>query len=91
MAASMALIRKIQRVYNANVLAVQCDYEKGFGDNLIDITEEFGMLSEPAPVGTKEPNGLTERAGGVLTQRVRAMRIQTCNSVSRERKLLCIC
>jgi hypothetical protein len=33
------------------------------------------MLYEPAPAGTKEPNGLIERAGGVLTQRARAMRI----------------
>ena len=33
------------------------------------------MLYEPAPAGTKELNGLIERAGGVLTQRARAMRI----------------
>jgi hypothetical protein len=33
------------------------------------------MLYEPAPAATKEPNGLIERAGGVLTQRARAMRI----------------
>lgn len=71
----MALIRKIQRVYNADVVAVRCDNEKGFGNDLIDTTEELGMLYEPAPAGTKEPNGLIERAGGVLTQRARAMRI----------------
>jgi hypothetical protein len=33
------------------------------------------MLYEPSPLGTKEPNGLIERAGRVLTQRARAMRI----------------
>jgi hypothetical protein len=33
------------------------------------------MLYELAPAGTKELNGLIERAGGVLTQRARAMRI----------------
>jgi hypothetical protein len=71
----MALIRRIQRVYNADVVAVRCDNEKGFGNDLIDITEELGMLYEPAPPGTKEPNGLIERAGGVLTQRARAMLI----------------
>jgi hypothetical protein len=71
----MALIRKIQRVYNADVVAVRCDNEKGFGNDLINTTEELGMLYEPAPPGTKEPNGLIERAGGVLTQRARAMRI----------------
>jgi hypothetical protein len=62
-------------VYNADVVVIRCDNEKGFGKDLIDITEELGMLYEPAPAGTKEPNGLIERAGGVLTQRARAMRI----------------
>jgi hypothetical protein len=71
----MALIRRIQRVYNADVVAIRCDNEKGFGNDLINTTEELGMLYEPAPPGTKEPNGLIERAGGVLTQRARAMRI----------------
>jgi hypothetical protein len=71
----MALIRKIQRVYNADVVAIRSDNEKGFGNDLINTTEELGMLYEPAPAGTKEPNGLIERARGVLTQRARAMRI----------------
>ena len=71
----MSLIRKIQRVYKADVVAIRCDNEKGFGNDLINTTEELGMLYEPAPPYTKEPNGLIERAGGVLTQRARAMRI----------------
>jgi hypothetical protein len=62
-------------VYNANVVAIRCDNKKGFRNNLIDITEELGMLYELALPGTKEPNGLIERAGGTLTQRARAMRI----------------
>jgi hypothetical protein len=33
------------------------------------------MLYKPASHGTKEPNGHTERAGGVPTQRACAMRI----------------
>jgi hypothetical protein len=32
------------------------------------------MLYKLAPASTKEPNGLIKRAGGVLTQRARAMR-----------------
>lgn len=71
----MSLVRRIQRVYDADVVAVRCDNEKGFGNDLINTTEELGMLYEPAPAGTKEPNGLIERAGGVLTQRARAMRL----------------
>jgi hypothetical protein len=63
----MALIRKIQRVYNADVVAIRSDNEKGFGNNLINTTEELGMLYEPAPARTKEPNRLIKRVGGVLT------------------------
>ncbi|KAF2203371.1 hypothetical protein GQ43DRAFT_447482 [Delitschia confertaspora ATCC 74209] len=44
----MALVGKIQHVYNAD---------------------------EPTLAGTKEPDGPIDRAGGVLTQRARAMRI----------------
>jgi hypothetical protein len=54
----MALISRIQRVYNADLVAIRCDNEKGFGNDLINTTEELGILYEPAPVGTKEPNGL---------------------------------
>jgi hypothetical protein len=71
----MALIRKIQRVYNADIVAIQCNNEKGFGNDLINTTEELGMLYEPAPAITKEQNGHIERASGVLTQRARAMRM----------------
>jgi hypothetical protein len=71
----MALIRRIQRVHNADVVAIQCDNKKGFGNDLINTTEELGMLYEPAPASTKEPNGLIECAGGVVTQRACAMRI----------------
>jgi hypothetical protein len=71
----MALIRWIQRVYNADVVAIRCDNEKGFSNDLINITEELGMLYKPALAGIKELNRLIKRAGGVLTQRARAMRI----------------
>ncbi|KAK1912620.1 hypothetical protein P3342_004556 [Pyrenophora teres f. teres] len=73
----MYLIRRIQRVYNADVVAIRCDNEAGFGNDLINMTEELGILYESAPPGTKEPNGLVERAGGVLTQRARAMRLHS--------------
>ncbi|KAK1918636.1 hypothetical protein P3342_001685 [Pyrenophora teres f. teres] len=73
----MSLIRRIQRVYNADVVAIRCDNEAGFGNDLINMTEELGILYESAPPGTKEPNGLVERAGGVLTQRARAMRLHS--------------
>jgi hypothetical protein len=54
-------------VYNADVISVRCDNEKGCGNDLINISEELGMLYEPVPAGTKEPNGLIERADGVVT------------------------
>jgi hypothetical protein len=53
-----ALISRIQRVYNADLVAIRCDNEKGFGNVLINTTEELGILYEPAPAGTKGPNGL---------------------------------
>jgi hypothetical protein len=65
----------IQRVYNADVVAIRCENEKGFDNDLISTTEELRILYEPAPPGTKEPNRLIERAGGGFTQRARAMRI----------------
>ena len=71
----MALIRKIQRAYSADAVAARCDNEQRFGNDLVYTIEELGMLYESAPVGTKEPNGLVERAGGLLTQRARAMRM----------------
>jgi hypothetical protein len=71
----MALICRIQRVHDADVIAIRCDNKKGFGNDLINTTEELGMLYELAPADTKEPNGLIKRVGGVLTQRARAMRI----------------
>jgi hypothetical protein len=54
-------------VYNANVVAIQCDNEKGFGNNLINTTKELGMLYELALARTKKLNKLIKRAGGVLT------------------------
>jgi len=71
----MALIRKTQRVYNAGVVAIRSDNKKGFSNDLINITEELGMLYEPALASAKELNGLIKRVGGVLTQRAHAMRI----------------
>jgi hypothetical protein len=50
----MALIRRIQRVYNADVVAIRYDNEKKFGNDLINSTEELGMLYEPAPAHTKD-------------------------------------
>jgi hypothetical protein len=64
----MAVICRIQRVYNANVIAIRCDNKKGFGNDLINIIKELGMLYELALPNIKELNGLIKRIGGVLTQ-----------------------
>jgi hypothetical protein len=71
----MALIRRIQRVYNADVVAIRCDNEKGFSNNLINTIEDLGILYEPALLSIKELNRLIKRVGRVLIQRARAMRI----------------
>jgi hypothetical protein len=40
----MALLHQIQRVHDADVVAIRCDNEKGFGNNLINTTEKLRML-----------------------------------------------
>jgi hypothetical protein len=50
------------------VIAIRCDNKKGFGNDLINIIKELGMLYELALPNIKELNGLIKRIGGVLTQ-----------------------
>ncbi|KAI0992162.1 hypothetical protein K3495_g16024, partial [Podosphaera aphanis] len=71
-----SIIRKIQRNYNADVCVIRSDNERGFGNDLINLCSELGIIFEPAVRATPEQNGLAERAGGTLTARARAMRIQ---------------
>jgi hypothetical protein len=69
-----SLIAKIQRVYHATPVYIRMDGERGFGDEYSELVNHLGLMYERIPRHTKEPNGLAERAGGVLTMRARAMR-----------------
>ncbi|KAI0991441.1 hypothetical protein K3495_g16746, partial [Podosphaera aphanis] len=71
-----SVIRKIQRIFNSDVHVIRSDNERGFGNELIELCAELGIIFEPAAVATPEQNGLAERAGATLTSRARAMRLQ---------------
>lgn len=69
------LIARIQRIYKGVPIYIRMDGERGFGDDFLELVNTLGLIYEKAPKHTKEPAGLPERAGGVLTIRARAMRI----------------
>lgn len=71
-----SLIRKIQRLYNADVCIIRSDNERGFGNDLVNLCTELGIVYETAVKATPEQNGLAERSGGVLTARARALCLQ---------------
>ncbi|KAI0997602.1 hypothetical protein K3495_g10584 [Podosphaera aphanis] len=71
-----SVIRKIGRVFDADVCCIRSDNEQGFGNDLVDLCAELGIILETTTKYTPEQNGLAERAGGTLTLRARAMRIQ---------------
>lgn len=48
-----------------------------WGSPFRDLTAEYGLIIDRAPVGTKEPNGNAERSGGVISHRARAIRIES--------------
>lgn len=71
----MALVRKIQRVFNHDVIMVHTDGERGFGNDLIDICKALGIVLELTPPAHSEQNGLIEGHNRVVTLRARALRI----------------
>jgi transposase InsO family protein len=72
----MALIRKIQRVFNYDVIAIHTDSECGFGNDLFDMCTRLGIMLEITPPEHSEQNGLIESYNHVVTLRARAIRIE---------------
>ena len=70
-----SVIRKAQRVFDADRCIIRSDNERGFGNELVELCLELGIVFETAAVAAPEQNGLAERAGGILTRRARAMRL----------------
>lgn len=69
------LIARIERQFGRTVKVIHLDGERGFGYSLDDFAREEGIRIERTPKATHEPNGLIERANGVITTRARALRI----------------
>ncbi|KAI6245916.1 hypothetical protein HI914_05941 [Erysiphe necator] len=71
-----SVMRKIQRLFSADVCFIRFDNKSGFGNDLFDLSSELGITYETAVKATPEQKRLAERAGALLTARARAMRIQ---------------
>src|SRR5579862_7303076 len=65
----MALIRKIQRVFNYDVIAVHIDGECGFGNDLSNMCAKLGIMPEITPPERSEQNGLIKSHNRVVKSR----------------------
>jgi Reverse transcriptase (RNA-dependent DNA polymerase)/Pol polyprotein, beta-barrel domain len=71
------VVTLIERQYKLQVCILKGDNEPGIvkDDNFTAWRNDKGILLEPAPSSTKEPVGHIERAGGVIKDIARAMKI----------------
>jgi hypothetical protein len=72
----MALVHKIQYVFNFDVTVIHVDEECGFGNDLSDICSQLGIIYELTPPEHSEQNGPIKSHNRVVTLRARAMRIE---------------
>jgi hypothetical protein len=75
----MALVRRIQRVYNADVVAIRYDNEKGFGNDLINTTEE------PQLAQRSRMDSLSAQAESSLSELVLCVYTPICQRTYRTR------
>ena len=68
-------IKIIQTRYNGKVVFFRTDGERSLGKDFEDLITELGISYEPSAPNTPEQNGHSERKGGVLSMKARAMRI----------------
>ena len=76
--ASAILIQAINTIetrYSQKVAFIRSDGEKSLGDDFSDMLAEKGISFEPAAPDTQAQNGHSERKGGVLLVKARALRI----------------
>lgn len=69
------VIRKINRILDADVCVIRSDNERGFGNDLIELCTEVGIIFETLASTTPEQNGLVERVGGTLTPKAHVTRV----------------
>ena len=74
------IIRKglniIRTRFNSKVVFFRSDGERALGKEFDDMISELGITYEPSAPYTPEQNGHSERKGGLLAMKARAMRIE---------------
>lgn len=61
--------------FNAKVVFFRSDTEASLGKEFDDIISQFGITHEPSAPYTPQQNGHSERLGGILMMKARALRI----------------
>jgi hypothetical protein len=72
----IALICKIQCVFNYDIIAIHTDSEREFGNDLSDLYIQLGIMLETTPPDHSEQNCLIESHNRVVTLRARAIWIE---------------
>ena len=70
---SFATMAKNQ--WNLTICRIRRDNDVAFGNAYDDWVEEAGIIDEPTPVYTHQPNGRAERSGGVIQPKALAMQL----------------
>jgi hypothetical protein len=70
---SFAAMAKNQ--WNLKICRIRRDNDVAFGNAYDDWVEEAGIIDEPTPVYTHQPNGRAERSGGVIQPKALAMQL----------------
>lgn len=65
----------IETRFNGKVVFIQSDGEKSLGNDFSEFVVEKGVTFEPSSPNTPKQNGHSERKGGILAMKARAMRI----------------
>ena len=72
-----AFLEKIKTQYDQTVRFFRMDDEPTLGGKFGALMDKYGITQERTAPYTPDQNGKTERSGGVLTRRARAMRISS--------------
>ena len=69
-------IKMIRTRFKYEVVFIRSDGEKSLGTSFRDLIDELGITFEPSAPATSAQNGHSERKGGLLSVKARALRIE---------------
>ena len=72
-----ALVVRIQRQFDYWVVVLRTDNDTGYGRDLYDACRAAGIKVEARAPDTPQQNGHTEKAGGTLVKRMRALHLDS--------------